>query len=156
MDDPLGVCPHGTYFIATNCVVASQRRYNMSYYIPTPKFKVNKQESFEFALYEAFSECFDRVTISNNSIISSMRINYLETSDKLQSMMESLCAEEAKRLESAIPHTFRKKAKVSIIRSEDYYTEIRFTNDKLVVRITGAFNYSNSQVRINISNLETP
>ena len=38
----------------------------MSYYIPTPKFKVNKQESFEFALYEAFSECFDKVTISNN------------------------------------------------------------------------------------------
>ena len=153
MDDPLGVCPNETYFIATNCVAASQRRYNMSYYIPTPKFKVNKQESFEFALYEAFSECFDRVTISNNSIISSMRINYLETSDKLQSMMESLCRKEAKRLESAIPHTFRKKAKVSIIRSEEYYPVVRFENEKFVLRISGKYRRGNSHLVVNLEHL---
>lgn len=122
----------------------------MSYFIPTSKIKVNKQESFEYALFKAFSECFDKVTISNNLIITSMRINYQETGKDLQAKMESLCQEEAKRFTSAIPHKYRKNAKVSIIRWKNYHTEIRFTTKDMVIRVTGVYKNKDSEVRINI------
>ena len=112
----------------------------MSYFIPTARIAVNQQESFEYAIYSVFGSYFRSTSCANATKETCMRINYLETAEKLQYEMEDICEAYAEAIFGELPRDLRKEpVKVLMIKRPDKRTEIRFLGRGFTLRLIGNY-----------------
>ena len=121
---------------------------NMSYFNPTTKINVDRQESFEYAIYMIFGSFFGKTVCLSPYRESTMRINYTETPAALQYEMEEICEKEAERLLRGRVNTLAKEAaEVSFIQTSGKFTEIRFTSKSFIIRLIGRYRKEGSEIR---------
>ena len=113
----------------------------MSFFNPTARVTVNKQLSFEYAMYMVFGSYFKSTKCSSSTREISMRINYIETKESLQYEMEDICDVYADKVFSGLHRPFhREDVIVSFVPRSDGRQEVDFWGKGFVLRLIG--NYS--------------